>query len=101
MGQSPGGAATERALIDYGEIFKVGAAACGVHDSSLHGSMWSDKYRGPPDSEAWTLQANNTAAGKLEGTLLLISGDMDECLHVSHTFFLADALIRGTGISTC
>jgi dipeptidyl-peptidase 4 len=93
IGQSAGGAATARALFDYAEIFSVGVAICGVHDSSLHMSMWSDKYRGPPDA-SWRNQANHTAAGKLQGKLLLISGDMDECVHVSHTLQLADALIH-------
>lgn len=92
IGDSGGGAATARALFDYGDIFKVGVAACGNHDSNFYATIWSDKYRGPGLSFAE--QANGAAAHKLQGRLLLIHGDMDENVHASHTLALADALIR-------
>jgi dipeptidyl-peptidase-4 len=94
IGQSGGGAATARTLFDYGEIFKVGVSVCGNHDSSVYTAPWADKYRGPDGSETWAQQSNGAAAHKLEGKLLLISGDMDENVHVSHTFSLVDALVR-------
>jgi dipeptidyl-peptidase 4 len=94
IGYSGGGAAVARALCDYGEIFKVGVAVCGNHDSSLYVSSWSDKYRGPVDQALWGLQANGSVAQKLRGRLLLISGDMDDNVHLSQTLSLADALIR-------
>jgi dipeptidyl-peptidase 4 len=94
IGQSAGGAATARALCDHGDLFKVGVSACGNHDSTFNIALWSDKYRGPGDRGRWAAQANATAAAKLTGKLLLISGDMDENVHVSHTLVLAEALIR-------
>ena len=69
-------------------------AVCGNHDSSLYSALWSDRYRGPDGGEAWKEQANQWTAHKLTGKLLLISGDMDENVLVSHTLSLADALIR-------
>jgi dipeptidyl aminopeptidase/acylaminoacyl peptidase len=95
VGDSGGGAATARALFDYGDVFKVGVAACGNHDSSRYATIWSDKYRGPGSGDtAYAGQANSAVAGKLQGNLLLISGDMDENVHVSQTLTLVDALIR-------
>ena len=94
FGASGGGAATARALFDYGAIFKVGVSVCGNHDNRFNIAFWSDKYRGPGDPESSAAQANGAAAHKLEGKLLLISGDMDENVHVSHTLALADALVR-------
>jgi len=94
IGQSGGGAATARALFDYGDIFKVGVAVCGNHDSTLYAAVWSDKYRGPGDRDAWAAQANTAAAHKLKGKLLLISGDMDENVHVSQTLLVASALVQ-------
>jgi dipeptidyl aminopeptidase/acylaminoacyl peptidase len=94
IGWSAGGFATARSLCDYGEIFKVGVAACGNHDSTYYSTVWSDKYRGPGDREAWSRQANRAAAHKLAGKLLLISGDLDENVHMSHTLSLVDALIQ-------
>lgn len=94
FGQSGGGLAAARAVFDYGDIFKVAVAVCGNHDNSLLTAMWSDKYRGPGDPKAWAAQENAAAAGKLEGRLMLVSGEMDEVVHVGHTLCLVDALIR-------
>jgi dipeptidyl aminopeptidase/acylaminoacyl peptidase len=94
IGYSGGGFAAARALFDYPDIFKVGVAVCGNHDNSFNIASWSDKYRGPGDRESRAHQANGAAAHRLKGKLLLISGDMDENVHVSHTLSLVDALVR-------
>jgi dipeptidyl-peptidase 4 len=94
IGISGGGYATARALLDYGAVFKVGVSICGNHDNRLIVSSWRDKYCGPGADERWTRQANGAVAHKLNGKLLLISGDMDENVHLSQTFSLLDALIR-------
>ena len=94
FGQSGGGAAAARALFDHGETFKVGVAVCGNHRPDFYTANWSDRYRGPDRDERWARQDNTTVAHKLKGKLLLISGDMDENVHVSHTLALADALIQ-------
>jgi len=94
IGYSAGGAATARALFDYGEVFKVGISVCGNHDSSFLSVFMSDKYRGPGGRDRWAHQANNAAAHKLEGSLLLMSSDVDTCVHIGHTLSLVDALIR-------
>jgi dipeptidyl aminopeptidase/acylaminoacyl peptidase len=93
LGHSAGGAAAARALFDYGEVFKVGVSVCGLHDPELGLATWSDKYRGPRDGNDRSRQANTSVAHKLEGHLLLISGDMDESVHLSQTLLLTDALI--------
>jgi len=94
IGQSAGGAAAARALLDYQEVFKVGVALCGNHDSSLYMAFWSDKYRGSDGRDTWPCQANQSVAHRLEGKLLLIAGDLDENVHISQTLSLVDALIR-------
>jgi fermentation-respiration switch protein FrsA (DUF1100 family) len=94
LGHSGGGNATARALCDYADLFKVGVAACGNHDSNHFSALWSDKYRGPGAPERWAAQANGAVAGKLVGKLLLIHGELDEAVHVSQTLGLVDALIR-------
>jgi dipeptidyl-peptidase 4 len=93
IGYSGGGAATARALLDYGDLFKVGVSVCGNHDNDLNIAFWSDKYRGPGSRESRGWQVNSAAAHKLTGKLLLISGDMDENVHVSQTYAFARALI--------
>lgn len=91
VGSSAGGAAAARALFDYGDVFKVGVAAAGNHDSGLYAAVWSDRYRGPP--EGWRDTPNAAAAERLSGALLLIAGDMDENVPLSQTLALAKALI--------
>jgi dipeptidyl aminopeptidase/acylaminoacyl peptidase len=93
IGYSGGGAATARALFEYGAIFKVGIAVCGNHDNRFNIALWADKYAGPASLETLGGQANAARAHQLEGKLLLISGDMDENVHVSQTLSLARALI--------
>lgn len=94
IGWSAGGAAAARALFDYGALYKAGVSVCGNHDPGLHSTGWSDRYRGPRDPASWSRQANESVAHRLSGRLLLISGDMDENVHVSQTLSLANALIR-------
>jgi dipeptidyl-peptidase 4 len=94
LGQSGGGYAAARAMFDYASLFKVGVAVCGNHDSNVFSALWSDKHRGPGDPATFAQQANAAAAHKLRGKLMLISGDMDENVHVGHTLTLADALVR-------
>jgi dipeptidyl aminopeptidase/acylaminoacyl peptidase len=93
MGYSAGGGATVRALCDYGDLFKVGIAVCGYEDTSYCAATWSDKYRGPPNPPRWAQEANGAAIHKLNGRLLLISGDMDENVPVSQTLALVNALV--------
>jgi dipeptidyl aminopeptidase/acylaminoacyl peptidase len=94
IGHSAGGSAALRALCDYGEIFKVGVAVCAYNDPALCPSAWADKYRGPPAGESRAVQANGAAVHRLQGKVLLVSGDLDENVPLSHTLSIADALVR-------
>lgn len=94
MGYSAGGNATAGAMLRYGDIFKVGVAVCGVYDPRFYSTVYSDRFRGPGTPETFAAQAQTSVAHQLTGKLLLISGDMDENVHVAHTLRLVDALIR-------
>jgi dipeptidyl-peptidase 4 len=94
LGHSAGGAAAVRAICEYGEVFRVAAAVCGVYNPSLYASLLSDKYRGPEGRNANDAEAITALVGKLAGKLLLVSGDMDENVHPTQTLAVVDALIR-------
>jgi dipeptidyl aminopeptidase/acylaminoacyl peptidase len=94
FGSSGGGYATAKALFDYGDLFKVGVSVCGNHDNRYNIAFWSEKYCGPGDPASCATKTSGAAAHRLNGKLLLISGDMDENVHLSHTLGLVDALIR-------
>lgn len=89
FGYSGGGFAAMRALCDYGEVFKVGVAACGNYDSNLYTASWAAKYLGPGKHDG-TIDR----VAKLRGQVLLITGDMDENVHPAQTLSLVHALIR-------
>ena len=93
FGQSGGGYATARALLDYPQTYHVGASVCGNHDYRRYISHWLDKYSGRPGSPLRDEQSNVERAGQLQGRLLLIHGDMDQNVHHSNTLALSDALI--------
>jgi len=95
LGASAGGAASARALFDYGDLFKVGVSVCGCHDPDTYCAPWSEKYRGP-DASNLIDKPNTQLAHQLRGKLLLIHGDLDENVPVSQTLALADALIHAS-----
>ena len=49
---------------------------------------------GLPVCDHYREQANQSLAGRLQGKLLLIHGEMDENVHVASTLQLVDALIK-------
>lgn len=93
-GQSGGGYAAARGLFEHSDTFALGVSVCGNHDSSVYSAAWADKYRGPGNPDVFAHQASAASAHQLEGKLLLISGDMDENVHVSQTLTVVDALVK-------
>jgi dipeptidyl aminopeptidase/acylaminoacyl peptidase len=81
-------------MFDYGDLFKVGVSVCGNHVADNYYFGWSDKYRGMRPAAGFDEAANVAVAHRLQGNLLLISGDMDENVNVSHTMAVVDALIK-------
>jgi dipeptidyl aminopeptidase/acylaminoacyl peptidase len=90
-GKSAGGFATAQALLTWPEFFSVGVAASGNHDSRLYGSYWGEKYEGYPKGN-YTEQITPEKAVNLTGSLLLLTGDIDDNVHPSMTMQLANAL---------
>jgi dipeptidyl-peptidase 4 len=93
FGHSAGGAATVRALFDYGDVFKIGVAVCPYNDPDLGPAGWMDKYQGDADVSTRAKRSVDATAHRLSGRLLLVSGDLDENVPFSHTLSLVDGLI--------
>jgi dipeptidyl-peptidase-4 len=94
FGSSGGGYLAARALFDYPDVFKVGVAVAGMHDSRNYAAVWADRYGGPPGAPQRELQSNIAVAHQLEGKLCLIHGDLDDNVHPAHTLAVVDALIE-------
>lgn len=94
VGQSAGGYAAARALFDYPAVFKVAVSVCGNHEPRLYSGTWIETYCGARDEIRWAQQSNVAKAPNAHGHIMLVHGEMDQNVHVSHTLALAQALIR-------
>ncbi|HEX3350299.1 MAG TPA: DPP IV N-terminal domain-containing protein, partial [Acetobacteraceae bacterium] len=98
MGHSGGGYASVHAMLTYPDVFHAAVATSGNHDQRGYSFAWCEKYQGPlvRDREAsnYDEASNPPFAHRLEGKLLLATGDMDDNVHPALTLQLVDALIR-------
>ncbi len=89
-GHSGGGFLTLTAMLTYPHIFKVGVSVSGNHDNNIYAKFWGETYNGYGSKIATNIEI----AHKLEGKLLLITGDVDDNVHPANTFRVVDALIK-------
>lgn len=93
-GNSGGGCATSRAMLEYPDIYKVGVSSAGNHDQRMYNNRWTENYYGLYNRDIY-LQGDNTALAKnLKGHLFIVHGAMDDNVAMSQSIRLADALIR-------
>lgn len=93
-GQSGGGYAAARAMLEHADFYKVGVASAGNHDPRGYLSVWGETYIGPDDGRNYIDAANASLAVNLSGDLLLIHGETDHNVHPSQTMRLVDALVQ-------
>lgn len=94
LGQSAGGYAATRALLDYPDFFRVGVCVSGLQDLRSYLAFWGERYQGLPTEINYIEQSNYRLAAQLKGQLFLIHGDMDDNVHPANTLQLVDALIK-------
>ena len=92
--KSAGGFMTAQAMLTFPEFFKVGFAASGNYDSRLYASYWGEKYEGMPENTRYNEEETSLKAENLTGHLFLMTGELDDNVHPSATYQLADALIK-------
>ena len=93
-GGSAGGQSSTRALLAHGDFYKVAVSDCGCHDNRMDKIWWNELWMGWPVGPHYAEQSNVTQAGKLQGKLLLIVGELDRNVDPSSTMQLVDALIK-------
>lgn len=101
-GHSGGGFMTAAALLIYPDFFKVGWSESGNHENNIYNNTWSEKHHGVKENVdkdgkvtfEYTIDKNSEIAKNLKGHLMLITGDIDNNVHPSNTYRLADALIK-------
>ncbi len=93
-GNSGGGCATSRAMLEYPDTYKVGVSSAGNHDQRMYNNQWTETYYGLYDRDIY-LQGDNTALAKnLKGKLYIVHGAMDDNVAMSQSIRLIDALIK-------
>ena len=93
MGHSGGGYATLRAMLEYPESFHAGISTSGNHDQMGYSFAWTEKYMGPVAGANYASASNAPLVSRLQGKLLLATGDMDDNVHPALTMQVAAALV--------
>ena len=102
-GHSGGAFQTVAAMLTYPDFFKVGVAASGNHDNNIYIQWWGETFHGvtaeTDNVDHRTrfhthIPTNMELADRLQGDLLLITGDMDRNVPPSSTYRMAHALIQ-------
>lgn len=93
-GHSAGGYDATRGLLLFPEFYKVAVSSAGDHDHRMEKVWWPELYQGFPVDTQYQNQSNITNAGKLKGSLLLATGDLDNNVNPSATIKLAEELTK-------
>jgi dipeptidyl aminopeptidase/acylaminoacyl peptidase len=93
-GGSLGGQNALGALLFFPEFYKAAVAYNGCHDNRLDKPSWNELWLGWPVDEAYDRSSNVVNAHKLQGDLLLLSGELDMNVDPAVSMQVADALIR-------
>ncbi|MGZ5453790.1 MAG: DPP IV N-terminal domain-containing protein [Candidatus Aminicenantales bacterium] len=93
-GNSAGGQNALGGLLFHPEFYKAAVASCGCHDNRMDKMWWNEQWMGWPLGPEYAASSNVDNAGKLQGHLLLIVGEMDTNVDPSSTMQVVNALIK-------
>jgi dipeptidyl aminopeptidase/acylaminoacyl peptidase len=92
-GNSGGGCATSRAMLEYPDVYKVGVSSAGNHDQRMYNTSWTENYYGLYNRDIYIKGDNTSLAKNLKGHLYIVHGAMDDNVAMSQSIRLIDALI--------
>ncbi|MBK9315700.1 MAG: DPP IV N-terminal domain-containing protein [Acidobacteria bacterium] len=93
-GTSAGGQSSLGGLLFHPEFYKVCVSSCGCHDNRMDKIWWNEQWMGWPLGPEYAAASNVDNAGKLQGKLLLILGEMDTNVDPASTMQVVNALIK-------
>jgi len=93
-GNSAGGQNALGGLLFHPDFYKAGVASCGCHDNRMDKMWWNEQWMGWPLGPEYAASSNVDNAGKLQGRLLLIVGEMDTNVDPASTMQVVNALIK-------
>lgn len=93
-GNSGGGCATSRAMLEYPDTYRVGVSSAGNHDQRMYNNQWTETYYGLYKKDIYIKGDNTSLAKNLKGKLYIVHGAMDDNVAMSQSIRLIDALIK-------
>ena len=94
FGGSAGGQSSTRAMLAFGDFYKVAVSDCGCHDNRMDKIWWNELWMSWPIGPHYEQQSNVTQAHRLTGKLLLVVGEMDRNVDPASTLQVVNALIK-------
>lgn len=94
FGTSAGGQNAGAAVLFHPDFYKVAVASCGCHDNRMDKASWNEQWMGYPVGPHYAACSNIDNAALLQGSLMLIVGEMDNNVPPESTLRFADALIK-------
>jgi dipeptidyl aminopeptidase/acylaminoacyl peptidase len=93
-GTSAGGQNAGGAVLFHPEFYKAAVANSGCHDNRMDKASWNEQWMGYPVGPQYAECSNLENAAKLQGSLFLVIGEMDENVPPESTMRFVDALVR-------
>jgi dipeptidyl-peptidase 4 len=93
-GGSAGGQNSTAALIWHGDFYKCAVSDCGCHDNRMDKIWWNEQWLGWPVGPQYAENSNTVNAARLQGSLLLVVGELDKNVDPATTMQLASALTK-------
>jgi enterochelin esterase-like enzyme len=93
-GGSAGGQNSLGALLFHPEFYKTAVSFAGCHDNRMDKVWWNELWMGWPVDQSYDASSNMVNAGKLQGKLLLVWGELDTNVDPSSSMQVVNALIK-------
>jgi dipeptidyl aminopeptidase/acylaminoacyl peptidase len=81
------------ALLWHGDFYKAAVADCGCHDNRMDKIWWNEQWMGVPEGNYYQDNSNMENAPKLQGSLMLVVGELDRNVDPATTTQVAKKLI--------
>jgi dipeptidyl aminopeptidase/acylaminoacyl peptidase len=93
-GNSAGGQNALGALLFHGDFYKAAVSTVGCHDNRMDKIWWNEQWMGWPIGPQYEASSNVVHAGRLQGRVLLVVGELDTNVDPSSTLQVVNALIK-------
>jgi dipeptidyl aminopeptidase/acylaminoacyl peptidase len=93
-GGSAGGQNSMGALLFHSDFYKVAVSYAGCHDNRMDKIWWNEQWMGFPIGPQYSASSNVDHAGRLQGKLLLVVGELDTNVDPASTMQVVSALLK-------